>query len=396
MNPSPRLMVVSQTFPPLVAGSPVLLANLLRSYPGDVVAVAGYSRYLREDPTFVPPCPTAYLRPPAFRLFQSSYDRLIRHMHPLVRWFIRRQASRWRPDVIMGVFPVVDFFVPAFQVAQELRVPFYSYMHDLWKENFAPDHYRTVLADKWEEPILRQSRRVLCMTETQRDHYSKKYGIVGELLPHTVFQEALNEAPRHLLEATLPKRTVLFVGSVAYRMNDDALRVLAQASELLPPDVELIFCTGTSASELSQAGIRSSRLRVMWVPPDKIRQFQSSAHALVAPLSHKNCAADEVRTVFSTKLLEYMVSGRPIVVFGPSDSFHVWSARRGKWGYVVDEDDPSALAKGIMKVMEDDVLARELVLGALKEAQRRGSKAYAAELHEWVLEDSICIAGKGK
>jgi hypothetical protein len=73
--------------------------------------------------------------------------------------------------------------------------------------------------------------------------------------------------------------------------------------------------------------------------------LQSEAHVLVAPLSHKNCSIDEVRTVFSTKLLEYLIAGRPIVVFAPEDSYHAESARRGGWGgYVVSEDSPAALA----------------------------------------------------
>ena len=50
---------------------------------------------------------------------------------------------------------------------------------------------------------------------------------------------------------------------------------------------------------------------------------------------------DEVRTVFSTKILEYLVSGRPIVVFAPEGSYHAESAKKNGWGYVVTEDSPS-------------------------------------------------------
>jgi len=243
-------------------------------------------------------------------------------------------------------------------------------------------------ADQWEEKIFRLSRRIFCMTETQREHYYKKYGISGEVLPHTVPHEGLEIIPHDLVAPTLPKRTVLFVGSLSSHMNEDSLRVLAQASELLPTDVELLFCTSSSVSELTRVGVKSNRLRVMWVPREKIRQFQSSAHVLVAPLSHKNCSPKEVKTVFSTKILEYMMAGRPIVVFAPADSFHAQNARKGHWGYVVDQDDPSALAKGIMAVMENDQLARGLVAGALSEARRRDSNIHAQRLFEKVKEDS--------
>jgi glycosyltransferase involved in cell wall biosynthesis len=387
MNRRPRLMVVSQTFAPLVAGSPILLANLLNSYPSDVLAVAGHSHYLRREPTFAPPCKTVYLRPPRIGLLERSYDRAIGHLSGLVRAFIRHHVNRWQPDVIMGAFPVVDFFVPGFQVAQELGIPFYAHMHDLWRENNLPDSHRGVLADRWEEIILRQARRVLCMTESQQEHYRKRYAIPCDLLPHTVTPESLEAAPRGMAKPTLPRRTVLFVGNFSRAMNADALAVLAMASERLARDVELVFCTGSSIGELADLGITSSRLRAMWVSQSEVRRLQSAAHVLVAPLSCKNGSADEVKTVFSTKILEYLVSGRPIVVFAPPDSFQARSAREGGWGLTVDKDSPEALADAVMRVMEDDDLATGLVAGALEEARRRDARFHAQRLYEWVAED---------
>ena len=114
----------------------------------------------------------------------------------------------------------------------------------------------------------------------------------------------------------------------------------------------------------------------------------SACHVLIAPLSHKNGSADEVRTVFSTKLLEYLLAGRPILVFAPRDSFHAISARERGWGLVVDEDDPQALANGIVKLLTDQPLCERLVAGALAEAKRRDACEVGRQLHNWVLEDS--------
>ena len=151
-------------------------------------------------------------------------------------------------------------------------------------------------------------------------------------------------------------------------MNRDALAVLAQASELLPADVRLLFLTRASEAALAACGISSSRLSARCVPREEVAKALSAAHVLVAPLSHKNGGMDEVRTVFSTKLLEYLVSGRPILVFAPGDSFHAQSARTHGWGWVVDRDDPRALAAGICKLLDDESLAAGLVTAALAEA----------------------------
>jgi glycosyltransferase involved in cell wall biosynthesis len=91
--------------------------------------------------------------------------------------------------------------------------------------------------------------------------------------------------------------------------------------------------------------------------------------------------------VFSTKLLEYLIAGRPIVVFAPEDSYHAQSARENGWGYVVTEDSPAALAAAIERVIADENLAAGLVRGALQEARSRTAKTHAQRLFEWVLED---------
>ena len=96
---------------------------------------------------------------------------------------------------------------------------------------------------------------------------------------------------------------------------------------------------------------------------------------------------DEVRTVFSTKLLEYLLSGRPIVVFAPNGSYHAESAKKNGWGYVVTEDSPAALAAAIVKVTTNDSLASKLVCGALKEARSRSARFHAESLQQWVLTD---------
>jgi glycosyltransferase involved in cell wall biosynthesis len=226
------------------------------------------------------------------------------------------------------------------------------------------------------------------MTEAMQRHYEKKYGLQTELLPHSIPEQDYLRAPREMLLPRMPKPTVLFVGAVNPAMNLNALKVLASASECLPHEYELLYCTSTELATLQRMGIQSSRLRATYVSRAEVQRLQSEAHVLVAPLSHKDCAVDEVRTVFSTKLLEYLLSGRPIVVFAPEDSYHAESARKHGWGYVVTEDSPAALAAAIVQVTTDENLAAELVRSALQEAHSRQARQHAQRLQEWVVTDA--------
>jgi glycosyltransferase involved in cell wall biosynthesis len=385
----PRLTVVSRTFPPRVAGSAILLANLLSAYAGNMQAIAGEDQYAQLDPAFLPPCQMQSLTLPL--LSPRLYDavRIRRHTvaSRLIQGAMRRTLAAMGTDVVLAAFPREDFFVAAFVAARRLRLPFYAHMHDLWQENM-PDGQAARFAAAWEPVILQQATRVLCMTEAMQKHYEKKYGIQTNLLPHSIPEQDYLRAPRAMLPPRMAKPTVLFVGAVSPAMNLDALRVLAASSELLPPEYELLYCTASDPAALQHLGICSSRLRVTYVSRAEVQRLQSEAHVLVAPLSHKDCCLDEVRTVFSTKLLEYFIAGRPIVVFAPAGSYHAESARKHGWGYVVTEDSPAALATALVKVATDEHLAAELVRRAFQEARSRDARHHAERLQEWVLTDA--------
>jgi glycosyltransferase involved in cell wall biosynthesis len=352
-------------------------------------AIAGYHRYTKSDPAFQPPCLTRYLTLP--RRFSQIYEALRRKLPEvacrILEHSIRRMLTKLHASVVLAAFPFDDFVVASFSAAHKMGLPFYVHMHDLWVENTSAGSRAAQFAEKWEPVILQGAKRVLCMTEAMQHHYAEKYGIRTDLLPHCVAERDYLNAPVGLLPTRTPKLTVLFTGAVSPQMNLDALKVLARASELLPQEFELLYCTSLEFPALVSLGIHSSRLQVRYVSREEVKRLQSMAHVLVAPLSHKNCSIDEVRTVFSTKLLEYLVSGRPIIIFAPEGSYHAESARKNGWGYVVTEDSPATLAAAIVKVGTDEALAADLVRGALREARTRSAKPYAERLRKWVVED---------
>jgi glycosyltransferase involved in cell wall biosynthesis len=385
-NEAPGLAVVTGSFPPQVSGSGILLANLLADYRGNVTAIVARDCRRQTDPDFLSPCPTRPLK--LASVLPRTFDRLRRRfpeaMSRLIAKELIRTLKALDTKVVMGVFPYDVFLVGAFIASRQLGMPFYAHLHDLWSDNAVGSRF----AEYWEPRILKESTRVLCMTEAMQEYYKSKYGIPSELLPHTISLRDYSKAPASMVPPDMPRPTVLFVGSGSPQMNLDALQVLASASELLPANYDLLFCTDLDRAALNALGIRSSRLQARYVSRAEAQRLQSQADIVIAPLSHKNCSSDEVRTVFSTKLLEHLICGRPIVVFAPEDSYHAVSARNNGWGYVVAEDSPSALAAAIVKVANDEDLARSLVHSALEEARSRIATSHADRLQNWLREDA--------
>jgi len=325
-------------------------------------------------------------------MFPRLYGRLRRNFPSImtfgIQGSIRRKLVELGTTAVLGVFPQDDCLVATFLAARHLNLPFYAYMQDLWLENEIPDSARRRFAEKWEPVILKNATRVICMTEAAQRHYERIYQIKTSLLPHSIPENEYADAPHSLCQPKMPNPTGVFMGGINPKFNLDALRVLARASELLPEKYQLVFATPAELSNLQRQGIHSSRLLVSYVPRKNVKKFLSEAHVLIVPLSHKNCSIDEVNTLFSTKLLDYMLSGRPIIVFAPKGSYLADSAIKNGWAHVVTEDSPEAFAEGIVKVIEDERLAENLVQAALFEAYSRRASTYADQLFHWVGSDS--------
>lgn len=388
----PLLTVVTASWPPQVNGTAVVISNLFAEYPGRISVIAGHDEYAKCDPAFQPPCPTTHLCTGGLsriypRLFSALRRRCPELFASILEGSIYRMLRKLEPDVVQATFPYDIYLVATVRAARRLRLPVYVHMNDLWQELCITGTAEARFAKRWEPIILKEATRVLCATEAMQEHYEQKYGVQMDLLPHCIPEKDFLAAPSTVRPPYMPCPTVLFVGGVNDHMNTDALKVLASAVDLLAKEYQLHLSTASDLETLSRKGISSNCLRVSCVSRAEARRLEAEAHVLVAPLSHNGGSRDQVRTILSSKLLSYFISGRPIVVFAPEDSYQAESARKNGWAYVVSNNSAAALAQAIEKVATDQDLAAKLVQGALKEAGRRRAKVHAMRLYERVIAD---------
>jgi glycosyltransferase involved in cell wall biosynthesis len=382
----PGLVVVCRTMPPLVVGSSVLMRNLFQPYRGKLHALAGWEYGAKVDPDYQPTCPTHFLRyqPPILqRLMQFRLHRLNSF---IARRFVYRQLKRLRPNAVLAACtPDAIFFVAAFLACRSLAIRFWGHMHDLWLENTREGSFRHRLAAQWEPVIFRAADKIFCMTDTQRDYYQDKYGGAYEIIPHCVPSDA--EIPSHPSAKT--KRPgeeirILYTGNINPDMNTDALKDLAACLDFLPANYHALMLTSASAEACRAEGICHPRLQRNWVSVAEARRLTQEADILFLPLSFKNCCAEEVRTVFSTKTLDYLTSGVPILVYSPATCHHSRSAKSGGWGYVVDDDQPRLLAQALNDLACNPSRRQSLVCGAFEEAKRRNPVFWARYIEKLV------------
>jgi glycosyltransferase involved in cell wall biosynthesis len=294
-------------------------------------------------------------------------------------------ARRERARAIWANWPNTPFLLGAWRAARRLGLPLYVHLHDTWREAYAarPLYLERWTAWRYEARVLRSARRLFTITEAAREHYLRTLGVDSTVLPHAVPQADLDRPSRPRPVPTAGGRRILhFAGHVYRSMNTDALATLARALPLSRHDVVLRCFTPSSVAQLAAAGIGGERLEVRFGTRDDVMADQAEADVLVLPLAFRSRNPVEIRTVFPTKLLEYFVSGRPILVHAPAESWAARDARAKGWADVADVAEPKALAAAIDALLDDTGRQEAIVAAARAEAHRRAAPMLVRALRE--------------
>jgi glycosyltransferase involved in cell wall biosynthesis len=381
-----RLLLVSSAFPPVVSGSSILNRNLWSQWASaELAVVTADNRGLPSDPALA----LDDLR--VVRVDVSANGsgpigrRLHAHLEPLnarrVRDAIRRLHAETGFDAIFAAWPRTSFLLGAVDAAKELKLPFFVHMHDLWQEgtSFRRRPFEASVARLREGRILRAAQKVFAITEEAAGFYQRKYGIEPGVLPHSIPDSDLT---RPVSLEPVRDGVVHFAGAIYPLMNLDAVVNAARAVHLSERDALLECYTTSDPVSVARDGVAGERVQLRFAPRAEMMRAQATASMLLLPLAFESTNPHEIDTVFPTKLLEYWVSGRPIVVHAPASSWAARSALREGWAEVVDRPDPMLLARKIDDLLAHPDRADELVAAAKRMAGQRRASTVARNLKE--------------
>lgn len=146
--------------------------------------------------------------------------------------------------------------------------------------------------------------------------------------------------------------SILYAGRIGLGMKEsiiDLARVVKDLAsrgeriklEILSPDI----------SELDGRGCFCDHIR--WTKPIEYSELPrkfSEADLLVIPIDFDKKSINFLKYSYQTKISEYMISGTPILVYGPKEVATVKYAIKNKWAYVVTAREDFALANAILEL----------------------------------------------
>lgn len=279
--------------------------------------------YLSISTSIYPPSPPAPneihlpLRPSLGRIESTRFYPLLGYIEPLLyNRFKRRLADicREREIGLLHAIPHGVEFWHAYQVAQDLGLPYVLNVHDHLTYNMAKYPYLDWLLDKLEE-VWRGADHRFVISESMGEAYADAYGQA----PYTVVTDGLTSI-RSAPQSQDPARIDLyFMGSlhITYQPNFDAL--IGGLNRIAQNDADRsVTLTSRGSAVNHPASFPITNLP--WASEGEVARDLDSVNWLYFPLPFDETHEDFIRYSMSTKLVTYLGSGLPILYHGPAHS----------------------------------------------------------------------------
>lgn len=363
----PRVLVISKIKFNQQAGGGVTMGNLFRGWPINAIAQIHTDMGTEADLSvcenylYIPYPPTQILL--GKRANKDEFiPKSIFPWQEVLDW-----CKQFSPDVIYAR-PMDD---PSFywwlsqELANRLNIPYVTHIMDDW-----PARYNN-RADM-ESDLIWKPRLKKCL-QSFFDNASANMGISPEMCAAYYERYQTKFVPFHNCidisewSSIRPEYknksdfTMLYVGAVTpdkelgslQDIRDVILSLNKQGYSIRFGIYSAKFWKKTIQDNLEHIPDIAYR---GYINPSKLPDVLSQADLLVLPINFDDISLSYIGYSLQTKVPEYMASGTPVLVYGPSSSPNVRYAKNENWGMVVDKKDKFQLEKAIISLIEEPSL----------------------------------------
>lgn len=370
------VVVICARGPPQISGTATVMYELLRHFPKESVVLftrAQNKEISRDDRVldvraFAVGRPSSLVYATAFRLM----------LLPLLVLDIARRLRRLpqQPSSVLVVHPDLDFLLAGIFLSRLLSTPLYVYLHDCIIETATQvlDKTASKMAQRY---VFRIAEKVYSMSVPMENYYRER-GLKTEALPHGV-DVSLARLSEDRPCSGKPKAG--FAGAV-YETNASAVKDFVDAKKMSGDAFELHLATSQhSIPLLKRMDILDSIDSVTTIPSyAAMLNFLSSCDVLFVPMSFESPNYKDLLTIFPTKVTDYWLVQRPIIVYGPREYAFVPLAEKDGYAKIVSERSPEKLAEAIKDICASQALRQSLVHESRKMVQRHDSRQLAQRL----------------
>lgn len=290
----------------------------------------------------------------------------------------------FRPDLVFTIFGGIGMMELVGRIQDRFGVPLVVHFMDDWMSAqfrtglFAPFQRRHMEA--LVKHLVERATVRLGICDAMCDAFEHRYGRPFAPFQNTVDVGLRADAGRDPGPVHDPVR-VVYAGSVLPHAQLDSLADCCRAIGRLAESgrriqLDIYGPESLVAPHRPRLEIHSS----VWIHPpltDDAVFFATLAAAdiLLMPSNFDDDTIRFIRYSMPTRVPAYLVSGTPILVYGPAHVAQVQYAKAVGWGLVIDRRDDEALAEGLARLASDAAIRRTVAATAMKTARDRHDAA---------------------
>ncbi len=361
-----KTLLISYTLPPSPTGSATVIGNLLRQFTGDEIVIAGAKNHGIQtcfDWENSPKIKYVAWRTRPFR--GAGIIRLL--LMPITFFLSLFYYKKFDCKNVIAIYPNNEFFIMGWLVAKITRANFFPYLHNTFADGKKRPRLSKKIFDTIEKNIFLHSKKILLLSDGLAAFYKEKY---GDHFSYEVIRHTYNEKIDTQFEA-IPYTEIAkyaMVGSINESNRDASIRLIHSIHSI--HNSQVLLRSGTHQMHLKSAGLYDTCKIIPELPRSQLFELLNSAEALLLPHGFQGgMSSVEYKTIFPTKTIEYLLSGRPIIAHCPEDCFLSAFLKKYNCALIISDKDTNTIIGKLKQFRGNTALHREMVINAKKAAE---------------------------
>ena len=267
--------------------------------------------------------------------------------------------EEYKPDVVYLPIYAWPYMCDIQQyIIDKLGVPVVGHISDD-VYNMPPDlpftakMYRKYLQKKITK-LIKTCKYIEVFAQNMADEYSEYFGTPCYVIGKGVTEEEINSIPSYSNKADEIFR-IIYTGNISAE-RFSVLHMLGKAIDSSFKDKAIIdIYTQTHLSNEMETGFNelSSICLKGSVSSDEVRNIQKSADMLLHIEGFSEKSLFEVKMSFSTKIIDYMLTGVPILAIGPAQANSIMVLEKDNLATVITESQ--AISDILKKIINNEI-----------------------------------------
>ncbi|KAB2661768.1 MAG: glycosyltransferase family 4 protein [Verrucomicrobia bacterium] len=283
---------------------------------------------------------------------------------------------QFKPDLIYTTCTDLSYIELSLYLKSALNIPMSLQVDDDWLGTLYTKglsaHFLRPFVEKKINRLLSDSSVCLSTGPLMSGEYMRRYGKHFESIYLCDDFRRFDEAPSIRSDPS-SRFVIVYSGSLylgRWKGLLDLHSAISQGS-LANEDILIKVYTGHIPLEAGEAFASCNRMQIFpGLSDSQVPGVLKGADMLFLPESFEAKYQDYIRFSISSKAHIYMMSGRPIIVYGPSGMSVIEYARDEGWALVVDRRDLRGLGAAIQNIRRDKSYSIEILQKARTVAEK--------------------------